>query len=78
MDHGILLALDTVDGLITRHAGAPRLVLQGPSGEERIETPDPLAELNRRAAATPITAFRLERPTLEEVFLRLTGRTLRD
>lgn len=78
MDRGTLLALDTVDGLITRHAGAPRLVLHGAAGEERIETSDPLAELNRRAAAAPIAAFRLERPTLEEVFLRLTGRTLRD
>jgi ABC-2 type transport system ATP-binding protein len=78
MDHGTLLALDTVDALIARHAGAPRLVLQGPAGEETIETSDPLAELNRRAATAPIAAFRLERPTLEEVFLRLTGRTLRD
>jgi ABC-2 type transport system ATP-binding protein len=78
MDHGRLLALDTVGGLIARHAGAARLVVQGPAGEERIETADPLAELNRRAAVAPLAGFRLERPTLEEVFLRLTGRTLRD
>jgi ABC-2 type transport system ATP-binding protein len=78
MDHGSLLALDTVDGLIARHGGAPHLVVQGPAGEERVETMDPLAELNRRAAVAPVAAFRLERPTLEEVFLRLTGRTLRD
>jgi ABC-2 type transport system ATP-binding protein len=78
MDRGVLLALDTVDGLIDRHGGTPHLVLQGPAGEERLQTADPLGELNRRAAAGPLTSFRLEHPTLEEVFLRLTGRTLRD
>jgi hypothetical protein len=47
-------------------------------GEQRLQTADPLAELNRIAATSPIEAFQMERPTLEQVFLRLTGRSLRD
>ena len=43
-----------------------------------IETGDPLKELNRLAASQPIEDFRMERATLEQVFLNLTGRQLRD
>lgn len=46
--------------------------------EQRLQTANPLAELNRIAAASAIDAFQMERPTLEQVFLRLTGRSLRD
>ena len=47
--------------------------------ERRIATADPLAELNRLAAAgAAVTSFHVERPTLEQVFLNLTGRSLRD
>ena len=47
-------------------------------GEHRVRTTDPLGELNRLAAVEPVGEFRLERPTLEQVFLHLTGRQLRD
>jgi len=43
-----------------------------------METDDPLGELNRLAAVAPVADFRLERSTLEQVFLNLTGRKLRD
>jgi ABC-2 type transport system ATP-binding protein len=78
MDHGRMLALDTVGQLLASHG--PRSVLVATHGghEIRIETDNPLAELNRLAQAGLITDFRVERPTLEQVFLRLTGRTLRD
>ncbi|MBY0495774.1 MAG: hypothetical protein K2Y23_16310 [Cyanobacteria bacterium] len=46
--------------------------------EQRLQTPDPLAALNSIAATSKIDAFQMERPTLEQVFLRLTGRSLRD
>ena len=39
---------------------------------------DPLLELNRLAAGRPVSAFRVERANLEQVFLHLTGRQLRD
>jgi ABC-2 type transport system ATP-binding protein len=78
LDRGTLLALDTVEGLLASHGGASELVVQRADGEQRITTADPLATLNELAAMAPVGAFRLERPTLEQVFLRLTGRHLRD
>jgi ABC-2 type transport system ATP-binding protein len=81
VDRGRLLALDTVRGLLATHGGPPTLVIETADGEERIETRDPLAALNQRAASSgrpPVTGFYVDQPTLEQVFLRLTGRSLRD
>jgi len=78
IDHGRLLALDSVPRLIAEHGGAPALVVFRDRREERVTTTDPLAALNAMAASGPVGEFRLERPTLEQVFLRLTGRQLRD
>lgn len=78
LDYGRLLALDTVQGLIEKRGGLPRLVVSTAGREIEMRSPDPLAELNRLAATAPIERFRLDQPTLEEVFLNLTGRTLRD
>jgi ABC-2 type transport system ATP-binding protein len=82
MDHGRLLALDTVRGLTAAHGGPPTLVIRGPAGEQRLPTPDPLRELNRLAAergpGAPLLDFEVAQPTLEHVFLQLTGRSLRD
>ncbi len=78
MDHGRLLALDTVQGLLAAQGGLPRLVVHTDGKEVEVLSPDPLAELNRLAAVAPIDRFRLDQPTLEQVFLNLTGRTLRD
>ena len=81
IDHGKLLALDTVRGLTQAHGGPPTLILRTPDGEERIETREPLVDLNRQAAARgaamPVD-FEVAMPTLEQVFLHLTGRSLRD
>jgi ABC-2 type transport system ATP-binding protein len=78
VDHGKLLALGTVKDLIAEHGGPPTLVVRTNGGEQRMQTPNPLAELNRIAAQGTIDEFQMERPTLEQVFLRLTGRSLRD
>jgi ABC-2 type transport system ATP-binding protein len=78
IDHGRLLAVDTVAALLGRYGGTPTLVLARAGREHRVQTMDPLGELNRLAAIEPVGEFRLERPTLEQVFLRLTGRQLRD
>jgi ABC-2 type transport system ATP-binding protein len=78
IDRGRLLAVDTVSALLAAHGGAPTLVVARPDGQHRVRTSDPLGELNRLAAAGPVGEFRLEHPTLEQVFLRLTGRQLRD
>ncbi len=78
LDHGRVLALDTVPNLVRQHGGATILVAEVDGAERRTETTDALAELNRLAAAATLGAFHVERPTLERVFLRLTGRQLRD
>lgn len=78
LDRGRLLALDSVSGLIRDHGGRSTLVIETNGRQERIHTPDPLAELNRVSADRPVTGFHLERATLEQVFLNLTGRQLRD
>ena len=78
IDAGRLLALGTVAELLATHGGPPTLVVRTNGEERRLQTADPLAELNRMAATGTIDAFQMERPTLEQVFLSLTGRSLRD
>jgi ABC-2 type transport system ATP-binding protein len=78
IDHGKLLALDTVDGLIEAHGGPQTLVADVDGSEQRVQTDTPLAELERLAQTGELGRFRVERPTLEDVFLALTGRSLRD
>lgn len=78
VDHGRVLAIDTVGGLLAQYAGPPCLVFQREGRDLRIETNDPLLALNVAAAEGPIGAFHVERPRLEHVFLHLTGRSLRD
>jgi ABC-2 type transport system ATP-binding protein len=78
VDKGKLLALGTLNDLLLTHGGPQTLVVDSHGTVARIQTNDPLGELNRRAAAGVITAFRVERATLEQVFLSLTGRSLRD
>jgi ABC-2 type transport system ATP-binding protein len=78
IDAGKLLALGTLGELLAAHGGPPTLVVKTNGSEQRMQTAAPLAELNRIAATATIDAFQMERPTLEQVFLRLTGRSLRD
>jgi len=78
IDQGKLLALDSVPKLIAAHGGASILIVETPEGERRIETHDPVAALNKAAAETTVTGFHVERATLEQVFLNLTGKKLRD
>jgi ABC-2 type transport system ATP-binding protein len=78
VDHGTLLALGTLAELVSAHGGAPTLVFESSGESERVQTMDPLGELNRRAALAPVSSFHVERATLEQVFLALTGRSLRD
>jgi ABC-2 type transport system ATP-binding protein len=77
VDHGRLLALDTVEALIGEHGGKSVVVVVTPNGERRVETDDPVAELSRAMLEHP-DQVRVERPDLESVFLALTGKSLRD
>ncbi len=78
MDRGKMLALDTVPALLAGYGARPALIIENRGNEERIETDDPLAELNRRSQSEGVERFRMERANLEQVFLKLTGKTLRD
>ena len=78
IDKGRLLALGSVPELLAAHGARPTLVAQTDRGEHRLETADPLGELNRLAATGAVTSFQMEQATLEQVFLHLTGRSLRD
>ncbi|MFG0330873.1 MAG: ABC transporter ATP-binding protein [Phycisphaerales bacterium] len=94
MDHGSVLALDTVDGLIDRYGGESVVYAElsrPPENEADLPAPlDGLAlrfaserplEAVGRLAGTPgvnLATLRVDRPDLESVFLSLTGRSLRD
>jgi ABC-2 type transport system ATP-binding protein len=78
MDHGKLLALDRTDALLAAHAGPPALIVELEHGRERHVVDDPLACLNEIARTHNVRSFRVERPTLEQVFFRLTGTSLVD
>ena len=93
MDHGKILALDRVDELIRNHGGASILTaeLERPPADPgalpgtlegttlRLQTQTPLEDLARLSASgAAFTTLKIERPDLEVVFLKLTGRRLRD
>jgi ABC-2 type transport system ATP-binding protein len=78
IDHGRLLALSTVEGLIREHGGRTTVIVDREGTEERHETDDPIATLTGLGRSGTYTRVRIERPNLEAVFLHLTGRRLRD
>jgi ABC-2 type transport system ATP-binding protein len=93
MDHGEILAIDTLDALVAAHGGAslvevelsrlpadPTTLPGEVDGEVlRIETTDPFEVIARLGRDdVAIRRLRVDRPDLERVFLHLTGRTLRD
>jgi len=78
IDHGRILALGEVDKLIETHGGMSVVTARKPDGEVRIESNDPLKECARLQRDGEVLSLRVDRPSLETVFLNLTGRALRD
>ncbi|HVF34862.1 MAG TPA: hypothetical protein VND91_06030 [Candidatus Saccharimonadia bacterium] len=78
VDHGRVLAQGTLHELVLAHGGGSTLVVRRGDRETREAAREALARLNAIAAEGTIDEFRLERPTLEQVFLNLTGRSLRE
>ena len=92
VDKGRLLALDTVDNLIRQHGGASQIVAhvdRWPEGlahhgslvgdQLQITIDRPIDEVSRLAAAgATFQSLEIHGPSLEGVFLTLTGRSLRD
>ncbi|MEM9082718.1 MAG: ABC transporter ATP-binding protein [Planctomycetota bacterium] len=81
LDHGELVAIGTVDQLLTEHAGQAIVTIERTNSTIRTESADPAAylanELSRESDAQ-ITNIAIEQPSLESVFFSLTGRSLRD
>lgn len=78
IDHGQLLALDTVDNLVRAHGGRSLVTVRRSSGEEQVQSDDPARDLERLMHSGDVLEVRIERPSLEAVFLNLTGRSLRE
>ncbi|MBI5154277.1 ABC transporter ATP-binding protein [Candidatus Poribacteria bacterium] len=93
MDHGHILALDTVECLITAHGGPSTIDVEldevpgDPAAlpgtlegrQLRIQTDKPLEAVGQLASrGLRFRSMKIERPSLEDVFLNLTGRRLRD
>ena len=92
IDHGKLLELDTVDGLIRKYGGDSVLTgefLEAPNEQSipgtidglhwRHSTPQPLEDISHLAGSgIRFTNLQINQPDLESVFLTLTGRSLRD
>jgi ABC-2 type transport system ATP-binding protein len=80
VDQGKVLAIDGTRALLATHGGRSVVDVEFEDAPPmRIETdrpPEAVAELAKSGAK--FTAIRVERPTLESVFLKLTGRRLRD
>ena len=92
VDHGKLLALDSVDGLVASHGGSSVVEAEIKSSPEnvnlpgrvednslRFESEKPLEEVTRLTGqGVQFQTLRIAQPDLESVFLSLTGRSLRD
>jgi ABC-2 type transport system ATP-binding protein len=93
MDHGQILAVDTVEGLIAAHGGpsvveaklasppvdATRLPGELKDGCLRVQTERPFEVVAELSRLDlAIEKLRVDKPDLERVFLNLTGRSLRD
>jgi ABC-2 type transport system ATP-binding protein len=78
IDHGRLLACDTVDGLIAEHGGQTVVTIDRGGQEEQLITDDPLLTLSQLDWHDRPECLRIEPASLESVFLNLTGRQLRD
>lgn len=78
IDRGRLIGLDTLDRLLRAHGGPGVLTVQHDGVREEFETDEPLRLLNQLGGERRVQTFRYQPPNLEDVFLRLTGRELRD
>lgn len=78
IDHGRLLALDSVEKLIEEHGGQQTVTVTQASGVQTLTTDEPLATLSRLQESGTLLSYSVKRPNLESVFLNLTGRQLRD
>lgn len=82
IDHGRLLALDSVPNLLAQYGGASEIILRRAGNRRQISTGDAMASLrsllHETATGAGVELLEVRPPTLESVFLQLTGKHLRD
>ena len=78
IDHGSLLALDTVEALIQARGGKSVVRIMHADHEETTQTDTPLEVIQKALAIGHVNSVQVQKPDLETVFLNLTGRSLRD
>ena len=78
VDDGKLLAMDSVEALLSAHGGDSVVRVTPSEGVREVRAPDPMPELSRAMHDPTTTALEIKPPDLERVFLNLTGRSLRD
>lgn len=78
MDHGRLLAMESVEQLIDAHGGEQTVTVTQATGVKTLTTDDPLKTLAHLQESGTLLSYSVDRPNLESVFLNLTGRQLRD
>lgn len=79
IDQGKLMALDTVENLISQHGGASQISINSNHGKQNLESNNPAQDLIKQLAdVDELFDVSVNRPDLETVFLNLTGRQLRD
>lgn len=79
LDKGHMLALGTVDDLIREHGGDSLVSYTTLAGRVTTRSSHPVGEIQRALLEHPeLSDLGLVRPNLEQVFLNLTGRHMRD
>jgi linearmycin/streptolysin S transport system ATP-binding protein len=78
IDGGKIHALDTVENLINEYGGKPIVTVRNNGKSEQFETDDPIEKLTQLKESKIEGRISIEYPSLERVFLNLTGRNLRD
>jgi ABC-2 type transport system ATP-binding protein len=81
IDHGRLVALDTVNGLLQAHGNQYHIRYSQDDQVHKVDTDNPLTAIRGLLDGeqdSTISNLSVESPTLEQVFLNLTGHALRD
>jgi len=78
VDHGKLLTAGSVGEIIAKHGGDQKVIATGEQGEESFSMADPSSAIRSIARVQGLKGFQTQHPSLETVFLNLTGRSLKD